>query len=36
MLLKIAWPLMSWLFSPAVLVVGSDREKNAELLVLWH
>jgi hypothetical protein len=27
---------MRWFFSLAVLVVRSDGEKNAELLVLWH
>jgi len=35
-LLKIACLLMRWLFSLAVLVVRSDEEKNAELLVLRH
>jgi hypothetical protein len=35
-LLKIVCLLMRWLFSLAVLVVRSDGEKNAELLVLRH
>jgi putative transposase len=35
-LLKIAYLLMRWLFSLAVLVVRGDRAKNAELLVLRH
>ena len=35
-LFKIAYLLMRWLFSLAVLVVRGDGEKNAELLVLRH
>jgi len=35
-LLKIVCLLMRWLFSLAVLVVGGDGKKNAELLVLRH
>ncbi len=36
MLLKSVCLLMRWLFSLAVLVIGGDGEKNAELLVLRH
>jgi putative transposase len=35
-LLKIAWLLMRWLFSLAVLVSRGARAKDAELLVLRH
>jgi hypothetical protein len=35
-LLKIVCLLLRWLFTLAVLVVGGDEEKNAELLVLQH
>ena len=35
-LMKIVCLLMRWLFGLAVLVVRSDRAKDAELLVLRH
>ena len=35
-LLKIVYLLMRCLFSLAVLMIGSDRAKDAELLVLRH
>ena len=36
MLTKIVYLFMRWLFDLAVLVVRSDRAKDAELLVLRH